>query len=311
MKLEIITGAFLGALILASLVTSSIMPLFLGVLLAGGGYYLYRGQQEREGPSSARPAKGASVSFDDIGGNLQAKRELKEALDFLCRSENAKELGIRPLKGVMLTGAPGTGKTMLAKAAAAYSDSLFYTAAGSQFIEMYAGVGAKRVRGLFSAARRDMKGSGKKSAVIFIDEIEVLGGKRGSHSSHLEYDQTLNQLLVEMDGMKSGEGHILVMGATNRLDLLDSALLRPGRFDRVVKVDLPDKESRGMILAIHTANKPLAGDVDLDELAGQTFGFSGAQLESLCNEAAIYALREDCREIGDRHFKSACEKVMI
>ncbi|HHY47343.1 MAG TPA: AAA family ATPase [Firmicutes bacterium] len=253
-----------------------------------------------------------SITFDDVGGQEVAKRELLEALEFVKDIDRVKHLGIRPLKGILLTGPPGTGKTLLAKAAASYIDSVFISASGSEFIEMYAGVGAQRVRQLFSKARSMAAAHHKTNAVVFIDEIEVLGGKRGQHSSHLEYDQTLNQLLVEMDGLKIDDDvRVLVIGATNRVDLLDPALLRPGRFDRVVKVDLPDREGRLSILSIHTRGKPLASDVDLNEIARETFGFSGAHLESLANEAAILAMRQGKREIGHQEFKEALEKVML
>ncbi len=253
-----------------------------------------------------------NVTFDDVGGQSSAKKELLEALDFLTRHEQVRELGIRPLKGILLTGPPGTGKTLLAKAAANYTNSVFLAASGSEFIEVYAGVGAQRVRELFRRARETAKRQGKRSAVVFIDEIEVLGGRRGKHVSHLEYDQTLNQLLVEMDGLSvEDEVRILVIGATNRADLLDEALVRPGRFDRVVRVDLPDREGRRQILSLHTRNKPLAADVDLDAVARETYGFSGAHLESLANEAAILAMREGGKEIGQRHFVEAIDKVIM
>ena len=190
---------------------------------------------------------------------------------------------------------------MLAKAAASYTDALFFAASGSEFIEIYAGVGAQRVREIFRQARQQARREKKSWAIIFIDEIEVLGTKRGGHSSHLEYDQTLNQLLVELDGLRIDEEvRILVIGATNRADLIDPALLRPGRFDRIVQVDLPDKEGRLQILKLHTKNKPLAQDVDLEALARETFGFSGAHLESLANEAAILALRAKAK-ITQKH----------
>lgn len=253
-----------------------------------------------------------TVTFDQIGGQEVAKRELVEALDFVKDAERVARLGIRPLKGLLLAGPPGTGKTLMAKAAANYTDSVFIAASGSQFVEMYAGVGAQRVRALFQQARQQARREGKKSAIIFIDEIEVLGGKRGAHTSHLEYDQTLNQLLVEMDGMRtSDEVRILVVGATNRPDLLDAALLRPGRFDRIVNVELPDRKGRRHILAIHTAGKPLGPDVDLDALARETFGFSGAHLEALVNEAAIQAMRKGADTIGAAEFREAVDKVMM
>lgn len=252
------------------------------------------------------------VTFDDIGGQAAAKKELLEALDFVANQEAVKDLGIRPLKGILLTGPPGTGKTLLAKAAANYTGSVFLAASGSEFIEVYAGVGAQRVREMFKRAREAARREGKQSAIVFIDEIEVMGGRRGKHQSHLEYDQTLNQLLVEMDGLAVDDDvRILVVGATNRADLLDEALLRPGRFDRVVRVDLPDREGRRQILALHTRNKPLAEDVDLDQLARESFGFSGAHLESLANEAAILAMRAGEKTIRQERFIEAIDKVIL
>ncbi|HHY93582.1 MAG TPA: AAA family ATPase, partial [Firmicutes bacterium] len=252
------------------------------------------------------------VTFDDVGGQSAAKKELREALELVSRPERARELGIRPIKGIMLSGPPGTGKTLLAKAAANFTDSTFLATSGSEFIEVYAGVGAQRVRELFRRAREQARQAGKKSAVVFIDELEVLGGKRGRYSSHLEYDQTLNQLLVELDGLSLNDSiRILIIGATNRPDLLDSALLRPGRFDRVVRVDLPDREGRLQILYVHTRGKPLAEDVDLEAIARETIGFSGAHLESLTNEAAILAMREGLRCIEQRHLREAIDKVIM
>lgn len=252
------------------------------------------------------------VCFEDIGGQETAKREFLEALDFVKNSERVRRFGIRPLKGILLSGPPGTGKTLLAKAAANYTGSVFVGASGSEFVEMYAGVGAQRVRELFRKARELARQQKKTSAVVFIDEIDVLGGKRGSNLSHQEYDQTLNQLLVEMDGLKvDDEVRVLLVAATNRADALDEALLRPGRFDRIVRVDLPDREGRLHILKIHTRNKPLASDVDLDAVARETFGFSGAHLESVCNEAAIIAMRQGRETIGPEHFREAIEKVLM
>jgi ATP-dependent metalloprotease FtsH len=256
------------------------------------------------------PAK--TITFADIGGQVPAKLELQEALEFIVKSEEVGKMGIRPLKGILLTGPPGTGKTLLAKAAATYTDAVFLATTGSEFIEVYAGVGAQRVRSLFKQACELAIKQKKNKAIVFIDEIEILGGHRGSHRGHHEYDQTLNQLLVEMDGLKNNSDvKILVIGATNRLDMVDVALLRPGRFDRRVKVDLPDKQGRLHILKIHTCNKPLEPEVDLAIIAQDTFGFSGAHLESVANEAAILALREEAKTINQHHFKEAVDKVML
>lgn len=252
------------------------------------------------------------VCFGDIGGQEVAKRELLEALEFIVDSERSRKLGIRPLRGILLTGPPGTGKTLLAKAAANHTKSVFLASSGSEFIEMYAGVGAQRVRQLFSTARSSALREKRNSAMIFIDEIEVLGGKRGRHTSHLEYDQTLNQLLVEMDGISPNDDvRILMIAATNRADLLDPALLRPGRFDRIVRVDLPDREGRLHILSIHSKGKPFEDGVDLHEIARDTMGFSGAHLENLVNEAAILSMRKGKASIGQEELREAIDKVIM
>ncbi len=311
---EIGAGLALGVLAGLFILGFNIYPL---LLLIGLFFLLTRvvdikGSVKQFVPVSNSGAKGG-ISFKDIGGQNSAKRELLEALDFLKIPEKISSLGIRPLKGILLVGPPGTGKTLLAKAAAYYTDSLFLSAAGSEFIEMYAGVGAQRIRQLFNQARNSGKAGSKKSAIIFIDEIDILGAKRGSgSSSHLEHEQTLNQLLVEMDGLNPGdETKVLLIGATNRADLLDNALLRPGRFDRIVQVELPDQEGRLQILRLHTRNKPLAGDVRLKNIAHETFGFSGAHLESLANEAAIIALREKKKLLESKHFSEAIDKVIM
>lgn len=312
---EIIAGIVIALLIFAAYIGINVFPILLfaafiylianrmgiGNVAGGSAGILFKSDTRAE-----------QTSFDDIGGQAVAKQELREALDFINQEEKARRLGIRPLKGILLSGPPGTGKTLLAKAAAAYTDAAYLTAAGSEFIEMYAGVGAQRVRQLFSRAQETASKQKKTKAIIFIDEIDVLGGKRGQHSSHMEYDQTLNQLLVEMDGMTTeGDVRVLVLGATNRPDLLDSALMRPGRFDRIVRVDLPDKEARLQILRLHTRNKPLAADVSLEKLAEDTYGFSGAHLESLSNEAAILAMRENADVLVQRHFVDSIDKVMM
>lgn len=317
---EIGIGLGLAVLIFLAVQGFNIFPfiIFIGmayVLLTtleaknGGGFTSSKVGKMSSSKSSMSIPK---VTFKDIGGQEMAKKELMEALDFIKDAQRIKDLGIRPLKGILLTGPPGTGKTLLAKAAANLTGSVFLSASGSEFIEMYAGVGAKRVRQLFSNAREKARKSNVNNAVIFIDEIEVLGGKRGSHSSHMEYDQTLNQLLVEMDGLSvDDEVKVLLIGATNRVDILDPAIVRPGRFDRIVKVDLPDKEGRLHILKIHTANKPITDDVNLEQIAKETYSFSGAHIESLTNEAAILALRESQSKIAYRHFKEAIDKVMM
>lgn len=295
------------------------------VLLLGAVYFLLHAALQGKGLPGIGTAKKFEVlggggeaslekriSFSDIGGQQSAKREFIEALEFIKNEDRAQKLGIRPLKGILLTGPPGTGKTLLARAAAAYTDSVFVSASGSEFVEMYAGVGAQRVRQLFERARSLAERTQKKSAIVFIDEIDVLGEKRGHQNGHREYDQTLNQLLTEMDGLRRHDKvRLLVVAATNRLEALDPALLRPGRFDRIVRVDLPDREGRLHILQIHTRDKPLAPDVDLEEIARETFGFSGAHLESLANEAAIQALRAGRTVIEARDFKEAIDKVIM
>ncbi len=314
--LECLIGAGVGILVFLFWRGVDLTPLLLIGLAIGTLYFFTQGRMAGKSPEMVGGHvnnKSFLVSFDDIGGQQVAKRELLEALDFVRGDqEELNKLGIRPLKGILLTGPPGTGKTLMAKAAASYTDSAFVALDGSSFVEMYAGVGAQRVRQLFSKARQQAQKIGKKSAIIFIDEIEVIAGKRGNHSSHLEYDQTLNQLLVEMDGLKQNEAvRIVLIAATNRADLLDAAILRPGRFDRQVKVDLPDKEGRIHILNIHAKGKPLASEVSLEEVAKDTFGFSGAHLESLLNEAAILAYRRNHQEIIMEDIREAIDKVMM
>ncbi len=310
---EVLLGASAAVLAYLAITGVNVLPV---VCLAGLVWLMYQSSVLR-GPSAAAVRSQATtavpqVRFEDIGGQAAAKKELLEAIEFIANREQIARMGIRPLKGILLTGPPGTGKTLLAKAAAHHTDSVFLAAAGSEFVEMYAGVGAQRVRELFRRARELARKERKRSAIIFIDEIEVLGARRGSHSTHMEYDQTLNQLLTEMDGIAVDEEiQVLVMAATNRADMMDPALLRPGRFDRMVNVDLPDKEARLAILRLHTRQKPLGDDVDLEAIARQTFGFSGAHLESLANEAAIFALREGLNEVRQRHLVEAVDKVML
>lgn len=312
-KFEVLAGIAVGVVAFLTLRGYNLLP---WLLLLGLTYFLVatRGQLGDIGRKKVGAVVGGSsrITFDDVGGQRVAKRELMEALQFLRDYERAKRLGIRPLKGILLAGPPGTGKTLLAKAAAHYTDSAFISASGSEFIEVYAGLGAQRVRNLFESARKLARDQKKTAAIIFIDEVEVLAGRRGAQVGHLEYDQTLNQLLVEMDGLRlEDEVRVLVIGATNRPDLLDPAILRPGRFDRTVRVDLPDKEGRSEILSLHLRNKPLSPEVSIEDLARETFGLSGAHLESLCNEAAILALRRGSDAITQRDLEEALDKVLM
>ncbi|MFD1674442.1 AAA family ATPase [Alicyclobacillus fodiniaquatilis] len=307
---EWLIGVAIAVIAFLGILRINILPILflvgLGVLL-----WVMMDRRTATSPASRDAPVRHSISFDQIGGQETAKHELREALDFLRHRDRIKALGIRPLKGILLSGPPGTGKTLMAKAAATYTDSVFLSASGSEFVEMYVGVGAQRVRDLFRRARQMAKKENKDSAIIFVDEIDVVGGKRGQHS-HQEYDQTLNQLLTEMDGMSTTQTpFILVMAATNRPDILDSALLRPGRFDRQIKVDLPDKDGRLHVLRIITKDKPLASDVNLEHIARETYGFSGAQLEALVNEAAIIALRQDKQTITQEMFRDAVDKVLM
>lgn len=310
---SVLIGAGLAAVIFLWLNGFNMTPVIVAAALIFIVLYLMPGQGRMKLTNGgSKKDKNNQLDFEQIGGQDSAINELQEALQFVMQPEKIDHMGIRPLKGILLAGPPGTGKTLMARAAANLTSSAFVAASGSEFIEMYAGVGAKRIRQIFASARQEARKLNKKSAIIFIDELEVLAAKRGSHTGHMEYDQTLNQLLVEMDGMSQNKDpRILLIGATNRADLLDPAVLRPGRFDRQVQVELPDRAGRGKILAIHTRNKPLDPTVDLDDIARATFGFSGAHLESLANEAAILAMREDSPVIKQNHFREAIDKVMM
>lgn len=309
---EMAIGAGVAVLIFLLIQGYNLWPLVAIAALAFVVYYLLETRGDLAvSPVGTLPAR-QQITFADIGGQTMAIQELREALDFILEAEHLRQMGIRPLRGILMAGPPGTGKTMLAKAAAAYTEAVFLAVSGSEFIEMYAGVGAQRIRNLFRRARKLAAKNRHHRAVIFIDEIECLGGRRGNYSAHQEYDQTLNQLLVEMDGLqREQDTSILLIGATNRPDMLDEALLRPGRFDRQVRIELPDKEGRLQILRLHAANKPLADEVDLEAVAADTFGFSGAHLESLANEAAILALREESQAITQKHLQEAIDKVMM
>ena len=247
----------------------------------------------------------SKVTFQDVAGEDEEKEELREIVEFLRQPDKYLALGARVPKGVLLVGPPGTGKTLLAKAVAGEAGVKFLSISGSDFVEMYVGVGASRVRDLFHQAKQN------SPAIIFIDEIDAVGRQRGSGlgGGHDEREQTLNQLLVEMDGFAANEG-VVVLAATNRVDILDPALLRPGRFDRQVYVGLPDIKGRRDILAVHARNKPLAEDVDLDKLAKGTSGFTGADLENLLNEAALLAGRRDEKAITMDDLQKSVIKVI-
>ncbi|NGM81441.1 AAA family ATPase [Paenibacillus sp. 7124] len=298
--------AFLGLNVVPIIVAAAMVGALLTITHLRGGIAVGASTEKKRKKNG--PAK---LTFEEIGGQDNAKQELREALDFLIRHEEISKFGIRPLKGILLTGPPGTGKTLMAKAAAHYTNSVFVAASGSEFVEMYVGVGAGRIRDLFKDARTRAAKENKESAIIFIDEIDVIGGKREGGQQR-EYDQTLNQLLTEMDGIyNSDTPRILLIAATNRKEMLDPALLRPGRFDRHIQVDMPDKKGRKSILELHAKNKPLHPETDLDKIAEEAYGFSGAQLESVMNEAAIYMMRENLTQVEHRHLAMAIDKVMM
>ncbi|HSJ52696.1 MAG TPA: ATP-dependent zinc metalloprotease FtsH [Anaerolineae bacterium] len=259
------------------------------------------------GKSRARMFTGEkpTVTFDDVAGVEEAKQELAEVVEFLKEPQKFISLGARIPKGVVLMGPPGTGKTLLAKAVSGEAGVPFFSISGSEFVEMFVGVGAARVRDLFDQARRN------SPCIIFVDEVDAVGRHRGAGlgGSHDEREQTLNQILVEMDGF-STDTNIIVVAATNRPDILDPALLRPGRFDRRVVLDRPDIKGRKGILEVHARGKPLARDVDLDVLAQGTPGFVGADIENMVNEAAILAARRNKKAIGMSEFQEAIERVV-
>jgi len=246
------------------------------------------------------------VLFTDIAGNDNAKQDLQEVVDFLKHPKKYKDLGAKIPKGVLLVGNPGTGKTMLARAVAGEAGVPFFSISGSEFVEMFVGVGASRVRDLFSKAKKNAP------CIIFIDEIDAVGRKRGSGmgGGHDEREQTLNQILVEMDGF-DGETNVIVLAATNRADVLDPALLRPGRFDRRVNITLPERKDREAILKVHFKKKPIDETVDLDKLAAKTAGSSGADLANMANEAAIIAARRNKKKISNDELTEAFERVAI
>jgi cell division protease FtsH len=274
--------------------------LFMGLLV----FFLWRTTKlmPRTKPTELTPDSESAVEWSQVAGADEAKAELQEVVEFLRDPQRFAELGAQVPKGILLHGPPGTGKTLLAKAVAKESGAKFYSQSAAAFVEMFAGLGAARIRRLFAIARDN------RPAIIFIDEIDAVGGERGSdHNS--EREQTLNQLLVEMDGFKS-TGDLVVIAASNLLEKLDPALLRPGRFDRQIFVSPPDVAGREAILRVHTRGKPLGDDVDLELIARQTSGLTGADLANLCNEAAIFAVRSRRKALAQADFDAALERVV-
>lgn len=291
------------------------MPTILIILGLGIIWFMFMNQTQNSGNSKAmnfgkskaklNQDSKEKVVFDDVAGLKEEKEELMEIVDFLKNPSKYIDIGARIPKGVLLVGPPGTGKTYLSRAVAGEAKVPFFSISGSDFVEMFVGVGASRVRDLFEQAKKNAP------CIIFIDEIDAVGRKRGAGlgGGHDEREQTLNQLLVEMDGFGKNEG-VIVMSATNRPDILDKALLRPGRFDRTIYVGLPDVRERLEILKVHTKNKKLKPNVDLENIAKTTTGFSPADLENLCNEAALLAARNNEAEISNEVFKEASIKVL-
>ena len=292
-----------------SFLTSIIVPaLFLIMLIfmirsaqSGGSQAMSFGKSRAKLQQDTK----VKITFADVAGIDESKQELQEVVDFLKSSEKYLAIGARIPKGVLLLGAPGTGKTLLAKAVAGEAGVPFFSISGSDFVEMFVGVGASRVRDLFEQAKKNAP------CIVFVDEIDAVGRQRGAGlgGGHDEREQTLNQLLVEMDGFEATTG-IIVLAATNRPDILDSALLRPGRFDRQIVIDRPDIAGREAILKVHAKGKPFAPDVDLRVLARRTPGFTGADLSNMLNEAALFAARYNKREISMEHLEQAIDKVL-
>ncbi len=292
-------------------IASTILPVVFIMLFLGWMMRSAQGQGNQAmsfGKSSAKlyGNEKEKVIFKDIAGSDEAKQDLEEIVEFLKFPKKFEGVGARIPKGVLLVGPPGTGKTMLARAVAGEAGVPFFSISGSEFVEMFVGVGASRVRDLFAKAKKNAP------CIIFVDEIDAVGRRRGSGmgGGHDEREQTLNQILVEMDGFEQGQ-NVIVLAATNRSDVLDPALLRPGRFDRRVNIGLPDRKDREAILKVHFAKKPLDSNVDLDALAAKSAGSSGADLANIANEAAIIAARHDRKTITQADVTSAFEKVAI
>ena len=292
-------------------ILSALLPL---LLIGGFFFFIFRqaqgaGNQALSfGKSRARMFTGdkPTITFEDVAGAEEAKQELAEVVEFLREPEKFISLGARIPKGVLMVGPPGCGKTLMAKAVSGEAGVPFFSISGSEFVEMFVGVGASRVRDLFEQAKRN------SPCIVFVDEIDAVGRHRGAGlgGSHDEREQTLNQILVEMDGFDT-DTNVIVIAATNRPDILDPALLRPGRFDRRVVLDRPDWNGRQKILEVHIRGKPLASDVDLEKIAKGTIGFVGADIENLVNEAAILAARRNKKAISMTEFQEAVEKVMM
>ncbi len=306
----VIEGRASSSSIWASLLMSFIPFLFILGLIIFLGRQMSRGQQNvfGFGRSKARQndPERPQVTFDDVAGEDEAKKELEEVVDFLSNPAKYHALGARLPRGVLLVGPPGTGKTLTARAVAGEAGVPFFSISASEFVEMFVGVGASRVRDLFDKAKA------ASPSIIFIDEMDAVGRQRfaGLGGSNDEREQTLNQLLVEMDGFETNQ-EVIVMAATNRPDVLDPALLRPGRFDRQVMVGLPDKAGRESILKIHSRGIPLNSTVDLEQIAKSTTGFSGADLSNLVNEAALTAARRNSKDIGKQDFDEALDKILL
>ena len=296
------SGSAWGTILYVAMFVIGIVALFILMRTMSGG----SGKVMSFGKTKAKITTNIKVRFSDVAGADEEKEELKEVVEFLRSPKRFSDLGARIPKGVLLVGPPGTGKTLFAKAVAGEAGVPFFSVSGSDFVEMYVGVGASRVRDLFEMAKRS------QPCIIFIDEIDAVGRQRGAGlgGGHDEREQTLNQILVQMDGFETNEG-IIVMAATNRADILDNALLRPGRFDRQIYVNLPDVRGREMILKVHARNKPLAPDVNFKVVARITSGFSGADLANLLNEAAILAAREGKTMIGAHEIYEGINKVIM
>src|SRR5215208_5962669 len=280
------------------------LPLFFAVLLVLMVYILWRTLQVMPRVTAAKTiTSDSTVTWDDVAGLDEAKEELHEVVDFLRDPVRFGRLGARVPKGILLHGPPGTGKPLLAKAIASEAGARFYAQSASAFVEMFAGLGAARIRKLFEVARKNAP------SIVFIDELDAVGAARTGQGFTREQDQTLNQLLVELDGFGSSD-QVVVMGASNRLQDLDPALLRPGRFDRQMLVGPPDLAGREAILHVHTRGKPLAADVDLSQVARQTSGLTGADLANICNEAAIFAGRREAQYVSAVDFDASIERVV-